>query len=314
MKTEPADIDFDFHPLANLFPLMGEDDLAVLTLSIQENGQRDPIVIYEGKILDGRNRFRALKVLNLHIDTQVFEGEDPVGYVADHNLHRRHLKASQRAAVAALLSEFPRGRRRTEIDETSQGESSLESGIENVPQLTQVEAAHKFGVSQRLVAAGTKVKKTGHPDLINMVRDGKVSIESAVMLSDLPMESQEGVLNSVGDDFRKAIKELRSHNKLNKSSTPRKVANQGPQSVPLAIELIDSQDPPLKADPLTIFFESLIQVGGHVLSSGFDAEEWFTRHAAQMPSTFAAEHERAVMSALGVLEQLIDHVQAGQTN
>jgi hypothetical protein len=53
------------------------------------------------KILDGRNRFRALKVFNLHIYTQVFEGEDPVGHVADHNLHRRHLKTSQRAAVAA---------------------------------------------------------------------------------------------------------------------------------------------------------------------------------------------------------------------
>ena len=69
---------------------------------------------------------------------------------------------------------------------------------------------------------------------------------------------------------------------------------------------------PLKADPLTIFFESPIQGGGHVQSSGFNAEEWFTRHAAQMPSTLVAEHERASMSVLKVLEQQIDIVQTGQ--
>ena len=52
--------------------------------------------------------FHGLKALNLPIEMLNFEGDDPVSYVTDHNLHRRHLKSSQRSVVAVLLFELPR--------------------------------------------------------------------------------------------------------------------------------------------------------------------------------------------------------------
>ncbi len=46
-----------FHPLANLFPLMNSEELEKLGKDILENGQQDDIILLDGMILDGRNKF-----------------------------------------------------------------------------------------------------------------------------------------------------------------------------------------------------------------------------------------------------------------
>jgi ParB-like chromosome segregation protein Spo0J len=49
------------HLLASIFPILDPKGDAFTTLveDIKDNGLQEPIVLYEGKILDGRNRCRA---------------------------------------------------------------------------------------------------------------------------------------------------------------------------------------------------------------------------------------------------------------
>src|SRR5262245_40822649 len=66
---------------------------AVLVRGMRECGyNRDfPVVLYEGKILDGRNRFLASGVAGVEPTfVELPDGADPAEYVKQANDHRRH--------------------------------------------------------------------------------------------------------------------------------------------------------------------------------------------------------------------------------
>jgi hypothetical protein len=107
----------EFHPLANLFPLIEGDEFDHLVEDIRANGLRDPIVLLGGQVLDGRNRYRA-GMLAERVDAddtssanfREFDPEqdgEPLAFVLSKNLARRHLNESQRAMVAARIANMP---------------------------------------------------------------------------------------------------------------------------------------------------------------------------------------------------------------
>jgi len=49
----------EFHEIANIFPLMDGPEFTALVEDIRNNGLLDPIITHDGKIIDGRNRYRA---------------------------------------------------------------------------------------------------------------------------------------------------------------------------------------------------------------------------------------------------------------
>ena len=88
------------HPLANLFPLLPDDESSALASDIKKNGLREPITIYQGMILDGRNRYRACRKARVTPAFKEYKGEDPIPFIVSKNLARRHLSDSQRALLA----------------------------------------------------------------------------------------------------------------------------------------------------------------------------------------------------------------------
>jgi ParB-like chromosome segregation protein Spo0J len=103
-----------FHPLADMFPLMEGEEFGALVADIEANKLRIKITLYEGTILDGRNRYRALRALRasprqirdhccVTMDCINKAHGGPAAYVISANLHRRHLTADEKRDVIAEL-------------------------------------------------------------------------------------------------------------------------------------------------------------------------------------------------------------------
>ena len=70
----------EFHPLAEIFPLVGGADFDELVADIRVHGLHEPIVVFEDRVLDGRNRYRACEVAGIEPTLTVYTGDDPVAY------------------------------------------------------------------------------------------------------------------------------------------------------------------------------------------------------------------------------------------
>jgi ParB-like chromosome segregation protein Spo0J len=74
-------MEYQTHEIATLFPLMSEERLAELAEEIAQNGQLEPVVLYEDKALDGRNRVAACKRKGIEPRTEKYTGKlDPLTY------------------------------------------------------------------------------------------------------------------------------------------------------------------------------------------------------------------------------------------
>jgi hypothetical protein len=158
-------MEYEFHPLADLFPMMTDEELDELGEDMLKHGQREPIWLYEGKILDGRNRYRACLMKSIEPRTTETRVADPLAFVISLNLKRRHLDESQRAMVMARIARLPKGVR---------SDSSIALSVP-----TQNKAAKLLNVS---VAGGKRARvviEKGVPGLADAVDRGEVSVSSA---------------------------------------------------------------------------------------------------------------------------------------
>ena len=103
--------EYEHHPIANIGPLMEGKELDALKEDINKTEKLlHPIVLFENKILDGRNRYNACKDVNVKPDfVDLPPGTNPIAYVLSANEQRRHMSQSQRALVAAKLASLKLG-------------------------------------------------------------------------------------------------------------------------------------------------------------------------------------------------------------
>src|SRR6266571_3153231 len=96
----------EFHEVASIFPMMGDEEYKALVDNIRTKGLLEPIWIYQGKIIDGRNRYNACLETGVEPRFREWNGNDSlVEFVVSLNFHRRHLTSSQRAMIALEIEE-----------------------------------------------------------------------------------------------------------------------------------------------------------------------------------------------------------------
>ena len=177
--------DMEFHPLADVFPLIEGVEFAELVSSVLARGQLEKIITYEGKILDGRNRYLACKQAGVTPVSEEFEGtfDEARDHVIDANLRRRHLDTSQRAIIASKLANITHGGDRRSAQAA------------NLPDVSQAKAAEMLNVSERSVRDARKVLEHGAPEVIQAVESGKLAVSRAAAIASLPREAQAARLS-----------------------------------------------------------------------------------------------------------------------
>ncbi len=162
------------HPAAALFPMMKKEQFDALVTDIREQGQLEPVILYKGMVLDGRNRLRACE--ELEIEPRIIEWSeqgDPLDIVISLNLNRRHLTTSQRAMAAARLANMKVGR--------PSSDNSLNLDYSPV---SLAQAAKRFGVSRANVSHAKVVVQGGTPEEIAKVDNGTAVSTMATIIRD----------------------------------------------------------------------------------------------------------------------------------
>jgi len=92
------------HPAADIFPMLTGANYEALKADIAENGMHEAIQLWEGRIIDGRNRYRAALELGIEVTpvevSDRLPGLDPFSYAMSRNYHRRHLEPHERGGIA----------------------------------------------------------------------------------------------------------------------------------------------------------------------------------------------------------------------
>lgn len=182
------------HEYANLFPMLPDAELQELAADIKSHGLQTRITTYQGKILDGRNRWRACEIAGITPGTIEYTGSDPLAFVVSGNLIRRHLTERQRAMVAGKLSNISNGRPQT---------------TGGIPPVSRNKAAEMLNVSEDSVKQARKILSQGVPELGEAVSRDEVSLAAAAEISKLPAARQVEVLSKGPDAVREKAKEIR---------------------------------------------------------------------------------------------------------
>jgi len=180
----------EFHAIAELFPLMRGEAFEELVADIRRNGLREPILVAaEGRILDGRNRYRACLQAGVEPRFVPWQGEGSLEELTlSLNLRRRHLDdESQRAMVAARLAKLMK-------PEATRRKGWRRDDVANLPYhqfgTSRGKAAVLVNVSARLISSAIKVLQSGSEELIAAVESGGLAVSAASVLAALPQEEQ----------------------------------------------------------------------------------------------------------------------------
>jgi len=185
------------HELSSAFPDLEEPAFYELQEDIKANGLRNPITLYDNKVIDGWHRLRACMNLGLEPVLTELDG-DPVDFVIGQNIHRRHLTASQRAMALATCNAW-RGIGSNQHDKLSyQYDTSLSIR----------ELADKAKVSKVTAQRAKQVSQKGSEDIKEKVKKGAMTLAQAVQVVDGDKPRKAPKPPAGDDELKKAYQKL----------------------------------------------------------------------------------------------------------
>lgn len=211
----------EIHPLANTIPHPTPEERESLRDDIRLNGVYETLVLFEGKILDGRTRQGICVELDIKPKYKSLPvGADPEIYVESMGIKRRHLSRSQRAAygVNQLLPKL-------EIEaKNRQRQNGIHKGDKENPAFLQDSikgeacelVADRLKVSAKYVYDAKKIKETS-PDIFEKILSGSLTITAAKKQLKPSIIKKRKVRKPFEKMYREMLQTIRDRSESNNS-------------------------------------------------------------------------------------------------
>lgn len=183
----------EFHPCANIVEMMEGQAWEDFKADIAEKGVLDPIMICDGMILDGRHRYKAATELGIDYRCEIYNGNDPLGWVISHKVKRQHLTTGQLGDMGANITNLKNGSNQHE----KKVALSPDKAIKEQFAVTAQQAADMLGTSKTAVDRGKKLQREATPEVLKAVRDGSMKQDAALKTLKSKKEDIVGPTNVV---------------------------------------------------------------------------------------------------------------------
>ena len=211
----------DVHPVAALFPMLPDDELADMAADIAGRGLLQAIVRdNDGLILDGRNRLAACEIAGVEPRFETYDGDDPAGYALAANIVRRNLTKGQVAMIAAQACSVSEQTMRSMSERTGvsatriavasvvlKHSSTLADAV--VAGTALLDTAYQQALDAKKAAEGDEAKlaalRAEYPDLADKVVEGDLTLAGARAEAKARTEVARQHAVRVSDTFRSII-------------------------------------------------------------------------------------------------------------
>jgi len=194
-------------------PLTTHEYLA-LERSLLKEGCRDALVLWGETLIDGHNRYAICQKHNIPFETkqndQFQSIEDVMLWMIDNHLARRSVSSFQRGVLALRKKEIITTRRKDKSSKEKAAEAEQAAREPDpVSVETRDEIAKVAGLSKPAVAQIEKIRKAATPELVEAVRAGTISINTAATIASLPSEQQVAAVAGGKKELQQAARQLR---------------------------------------------------------------------------------------------------------
>lgn len=200
--------------LKALIPPLAADEYKQLEANIIAEGCRDPLVVWDGTLIDGHNRHEICTRHGIKFDTVEMDFSDRLEaelWMIGNQIGRRNLEPLDKVPLLERKREI---RAKQAKGNQIAGGGDQKSGLVNLPNpITPIKTrdaiASEIGVSGKTYDALRKVSSDGAEELKQAVRDKKVGASTAAEIAQLPIETQKEIANL--PTRKEIVEEVKKH-------------------------------------------------------------------------------------------------------
>lgn len=204
-----------------LIPPLSDEEYKQLESNCLSEGIRDPLVVWNGILVDGHNRYAIAQKYDLDyavIEKEFKDENDVIIWMVNNQLGRRNISNYWRSLFALKLEDIYKEKAK---EKEHQRKTSSQKSDESIPEIsTKKELAKIANVSHDTIMRVKKIEATASPELIEAVRSGEKSINE--VYKEIQKEEKKEELAEKQKEYENRIKNNDTTQSINIHTTDKK--------------------------------------------------------------------------------------------